>query len=150
MQSGCVRALVLVNTAARFELPAQMLDVWENVMRGRAQQPFTTEAFSAKTEFAVMREIWTEQVKTDPRVRYFDLVACNEFDARNRLAGIAMPTLIVAGRDDVVTPLAQAEELHRGIAGSRLVVIDDAGHALSMEKPAALSAAIATFIEALG
>ncbi|MFI5364257.1 MAG: alpha/beta fold hydrolase, partial [Candidatus Binatia bacterium] len=67
-----VRALVLVATAARFDLPQAMLDTWQNVMLGRAQQPFTTEAFSPKTEFAVMREAWMEQVKTDPRVRYFD------------------------------------------------------------------------------
>src|SRR5262249_31965241 len=46
-----VRALVLVATAARFELPAATLETWQNVMRGRAQQPFTTEAFSPKTDF---------------------------------------------------------------------------------------------------
>ena len=30
--------------------------------------------------FAVIREAWMEQVKTDPRVRYCDLIACNQFD----------------------------------------------------------------------
>ena len=92
-----VRALVLVATAARFELPQAMLDTWKNVMLGRAQQPFSTEAFSSKTDFAVMREAWMEQVKTDPRVRYFDLVACNQFDVTARLGEIKVPTLIIAG-----------------------------------------------------
>src|SRR5262249_28428574 len=77
---GRVRALVLVASAAQFELPQTSLETWRNVMLGRSPQPFTTEAFSPKTDFAVMREAWMEQVKTDPRVRYYDLVACNDFD----------------------------------------------------------------------
>jgi pimeloyl-ACP methyl ester carboxylesterase len=144
-----VRALVLVATAARFELPQEMLDTWKNVMLGRTQQPFTTEAFSAQTDFTVMREAWMEQVKTDPRVRYFDLVACNAFDLTRRLGAIKTPTLVVAGRDDAITPASGAEALHRAIAGSRFVVIDGAGHALPNEKPAEFNAAVAEFVEGL-
>ena len=108
-----VRALVLVATAARFALPAAMLETWKNVMCGRAQQPFSTDAFSPKTDFAVMREAWMEQVKTDPRVRYHDLVACNAFDSSRAAGAITVPTLIIAGRDDSVTPLEKSEVLHQ-------------------------------------
>jgi len=141
-----VRALVLVATAARFAIPQVTIDTWHNVMRGRTQQPFTTEAFSPKTDFAVMREAWMEQVKTDPRVRYFDLVACNRTDLTARLGEITVPTLIVAGRDDTITPSDCAEALHRGIRGSQLVVIDDAGHSVPNEKPAEFAAAVRDFL----
>lgn len=144
-----VRGLVLVATAARFDLPQAMLDTWRNVMIGRAQQPFTTEAFSAKTDFSIMREAWMEQVKTDPRVRYFDLAACNAFDITARLSAITVPTLIVAGRDDGITPPDRAEVLQRGISGSKLVVIDDAGHTVPSEKPAELNTAISDFLSQL-
>jgi 3-oxoadipate enol-lactonase len=144
-----VRALVLVATAAHFELPQATLDTWKNVMLGRAQQPFTTEAFSPKTDFAVMREMWMEQVKTDPRVRYFDLVACNQFDATARLGSITTPSLIVVGRDDGITPPAQAEALHQGIKGSKLVAINDAGHAVPNEKPDEFNRAVRDFLGTL-
>jgi len=144
-----VRALVLVATAARFDLPQANLETWRNVMLGRAQQPFTTEAFSSKTDFAVMREAWMEQVKTDPRVRYFDLVACNQFDMRSKLSAITTPTLIIAGRDDGVTPLERTAELHQGIKGSKLVIIEDAGHSVPSEKPAEFHAAINEFLATL-
>ena len=144
-----VRALALVATAARFELPQTMLDTWKNVMLGRAQQPFSTEAFSSKTEFAVMREAWMEQVKTDPRVRYFDLVACNQFDITARLGEINVPTLIVAGRDDAFTPPQQSEVLHEGIKGAKLLVIEDAGHTVSNEKPEEFNAALRDFLGTL-
>ena len=144
-----VRALVLVATAAHFELPQSMLDTWKNVMLGRAPQPFTTEAFSSKTDFAVMREAWMEQVKTDPRVRYFDLVACNQFDITERLGEINIPALIVAGRDDAFTPPQQSEALHKGIKGSKLLIIEDAGHTVSNEKPDEFNAAVHDFLAGL-
>jgi pimeloyl-ACP methyl ester carboxylesterase len=144
-----VRALVLVATAACFDLPATLLETWKNVMLGRAQQPFTTDSFSPKTDFSLMREIWMEQVKTDPRVRYHDLVACTQFDVRQRLAAIGVPTLIVAGRDDQRTPMARAEELQRGITGSELVIIDDAGHHVGNEKAEEFNAVLSRFVREL-
>jgi len=144
-----VRALVLVATAAHFELPTAMLDTWKNVMLGRAQQPFSTEAFSSKTDFAVMREAWMEQVKTDPRVRYFDLAACNQFDVTARLGEIKVPTLVVVGKDDTFTPPPQSEILHNGIKGSKLVFIEDAGHTVSNEKPEEFNAALRDFVGTL-
>jgi 3-oxoadipate enol-lactonase len=144
-----LRALILVAAAARFDLPQAVLDTWRDVMLGRAQQPFTTEAFSPKADFSVVREAWMEQVKTDPRVRYFDLLVCNQCDLTARLGGITVPTLIVAGRDDSVTPLASAEVLHQGIPGSQVVVIDDAGHNVPAEKPAEFNEAVQAFLARL-
>jgi pimeloyl-ACP methyl ester carboxylesterase len=144
-----VRGLVLVATAARFDLPEVRLETWKHVMLGRAQQPFSTDAFSPQTDFAVMREAWMEQVKTDPRVRYYDFVACNAFDITAHLGEIGVPTLIIAGRDDSFTPLERSEVLHRGIPGSQLVVIDDAGHTVPAEKPAEFNAAVSAFLARL-
>lgn len=144
-----VRALVLVATTARFEIPEQSLATWREVMLGRATQPFSTALFSPKTEFAVMRAAWMEQVKTDPRVRYHDLVACNGIDFTDRLGAIKVPTLVITGRDDHFAPPEKAEELQRRIPGARLVVVDDAGHTLSSEQPAAFNAALDDFIDGL-
>jgi pimeloyl-ACP methyl ester carboxylesterase len=144
-----VRGLVLVATAARFDLPQALLDTWKHVMLGRAQQPFSTEAFSPKTDFAVMRETWMEQVKTDPRVRYYDFLACNAFDGTAQLGSITVPTLIIAGADDSVTPPMRSAVLHQGIPGAQLVVIDDAGHTLPAEKPAEFNAALSDFLARL-
>lgn len=50
------------------------------------------------------------------------------FDARDRLGGIACPTLILAGGEDDTVGREAAAELRRGIAGSRLYVYDGLGH----------------------
>jgi pimeloyl-ACP methyl ester carboxylesterase len=57
------------------------------------------------------------------------------FDSRQRLAEIACPTLVVAGAQDRAVPLHHARMLHEGIRGSKLVVIDGAGHTLIWTHP---------------
>jgi pimeloyl-ACP methyl ester carboxylesterase len=49
--------------------------------------------------------------------------------------GIKCPTLIVAGSDDNAVPMHHAKMLHDGIAGSKLVVIESADHALLWRIP---------------
>jgi len=60
---------------------------------------------------------------------------------------IRVPTLIVVGREDVYTPVALAEELHANIGGSRLVIIEEAGHMPNLERPAAFNHALESFLE---
>ncbi len=54
---------------------------------------------------------------------------CSTLDA------IKIPTLILCGREDEVTPLAQSESMHQSIERSRLHVIEKAGHVSNLEQP---------------
>jgi pimeloyl-ACP methyl ester carboxylesterase len=74
------------------------------VTRGRATQPFVMTLFSPKVDMTVVRECFMEQVKTDPRVRYTDMLACNGIDFSARLAQLRCPTLVITGRDDHFAP----------------------------------------------
>ena len=48
---------------------------------------------------------------------------------------INIPTLILCGREDVVTPLAQSEWMNAAIKGSKLQIIENAGHVSNLEQP---------------
>ncbi len=63
-------------------------------------------------------------------------------DSRPDLSGISVPTLIVVGEGDQITPPAAAEEMQRGIADSRLVTIPHAGHLALLEQPEPVHAAL--------
>jgi pimeloyl-ACP methyl ester carboxylesterase len=63
-------------------------------------------------------------------------------DSRRLLVDIKVPTLVIVGRHDQVTPLRRAEEMAADIGDARLVVIEDAGHMTPLEKPAEVSAAM--------
>jgi 3-oxoadipate enol-lactonase / 4-carboxymuconolactone decarboxylase len=144
-----VQAIVLACTAPRFAFAAGTLETLHDVVRGRLPQQFTTETFSPSTGMELMREAWMEQVKTDPRVRYTDLLACRAFDASALLPQIRVPTLVVAGADDQVTPPALSEELARGIAGARLEVLPQAGHQAPLEQADAFNRLVGGFAASL-
>lgn len=67
-------------------------------------------------------------------------------DSRPMLGDISVPTLVVVGADDTVTPIADAESMANAIPGSELVVISDAGHLSNLEQPEAFNQALREFI----
>jgi pimeloyl-ACP methyl ester carboxylesterase len=70
-------------------------------------------------------------------------------DRRGDLAKITVPTLVVVGEEDVITPPALATSLAEAIRGARLVVIPKAGHMAPYENPSATNAAILGFLQGL-
>jgi 2-hydroxy-6-oxonona-2,4-dienedioate hydrolase len=67
----------------------------------------------------------------------------------NRLGPIKQPTLIIWGRDDGLTPLAQfGERFNKEIAGSRLIVFDRCGHVPQVERAADFNSALLKFLSA--
>jgi pimeloyl-ACP methyl ester carboxylesterase len=68
-------------------------------------------------------------------------------DSTPLLASIHVPTLVIVGDEDVLTPRPLAEDMHRAIAGSELVVIPGAGHLTNLEAPAAFTDALAHFLD---
>jgi len=68
-------------------------------------------------------------------------------DSRAFLKEIRCPTLVVAGADDQIMPLAVLKELADGIAGARLTVIEDCGHVASIEQPDRVLEAILAWLE---
>ncbi|HXG63487.1 MAG TPA: alpha/beta hydrolase [Blastocatellia bacterium] len=70
-------------------------------------------------------------------------------DSTAMLADITCPALIIVGDEDGLTPVAEAETLHRGIQGSRLEVIASAGHLSNLECPEEFNAALVEFLESL-
>jgi len=53
----------------------------------------------------------------------------------SNLDNIRIPTLIICGREDEVTPLEQSEFMHQNIEGSILNIIENAGHVSNLEHP---------------
>ena len=70
-------------------------------------------------------------------------------DSSDELESIDVPTLVIVGENDGVTPPDAARKIHEHVAGSRLVVIPDAGHISNLEAPEAFNGAVAEFLGAL-
>ncbi|HEY6214362.1 MAG TPA: alpha/beta fold hydrolase [Vicinamibacterales bacterium] len=68
-------------------------------------------------------------------------------DSTPLLPKIRVPTLIVVGSEDVITPPPMSEQMHKAIAGSQLAVLPDVGHLSSLEDPASFNDTVAKFLE---
>jgi len=70
-------------------------------------------------------------------------------DQTSLLREIRVPTLVVCGEEDVLTPPAEARALHAAIPGSRLVLVPRAGHLANLEQPEAFNTALREFLGTL-
>ncbi|MBP6207976.1 MAG: alpha/beta hydrolase [Anaerolineales bacterium] len=84
-----------------------------------------------------------------PPVFLGDFLACNEFDVTSQLENIKVPTLIVCGSQDKMTPLKYSELLQLTIPNSQLHVVENAGHMVMVEQPDATAEVLKNFIDGI-
>jgi 3-oxoadipate enol-lactonase len=68
-------------------------------------------------------------------------------DQTELLSKIRVPVLIVVGAEDAITPAADSEKMHNAITGSRLVVIENAGHVSNIERAGQFNYALLSFLK---
>jgi pimeloyl-ACP methyl ester carboxylesterase len=76
-----------------------------------------------------------------------DIVA---FDARDVLGSIRLPTTVIVGDLDVITPPVQSEAIAAGIPGAELIILRGCGHMVMLERPADLDDAILALAKRAG
>ena len=70
-------------------------------------------------------------------------------DSTLTLSEIDVPTLVMAGRDDQIVPVAEARTMAEGIPHAQFSVIPDAGHLTPMEQPVNVTRVVKEFLESL-
>ncbi len=78
-----------------------------------------------------------------------DVAAAKAMDLEDAARGVRVPTLILCGSRDRLTPPVLSQRLHELIAGSRLEIVHGAGHMLLLEASERVSQAILDFVEAV-
>ena len=94
-------------------------------------------------------EIRQKFLKSDPALIHGDLSACDRFDVIKQIGAVSIPTLILVGADDRLTPVKYSRFLNESIHGSEMVVIGNAGHLVMMEQSQAFNSALEAFVERL-
>lgn len=92
------------------------------------------------------QEVIDTMAKIDEQTYAWSSVAVWTADYRSHLPDIKIPTLILVGELDKVTPPGLSEELHRGIPGSTLAIIPKVGHISNIEDPTRFNQLVEDFI----
>jgi len=143
-----LEALVLLGTGARLRISPV---IFEGI--GERFKEFAPELVgwmtSAASSALLRDDITKDVISTRPAAFLTDFHACNGFDVMDRLGEIRVPTLVVNGDDDRLTPLKYGEYLAANIPGAVLKIIRGAGHLVMLEKPNEVNAVITSFVHSL-
>jgi pimeloyl-ACP methyl ester carboxylesterase len=134
--------LILVGTGARLRVHPDLLEGARTASDAATRQ-LKSLAFAPGHAETMLDDMLAEEHATPASsMLYRDLAACNIFDCMTRLAEIHLPTLIICGTEDRLTPVKYSQYLHEHIAGSSLRLIADAGHYVMREQPQQVNQAI--------
>jgi 3-oxoadipate enol-lactonase len=95
---------------------------------------------------AIRAEVIETMAAIDPAAYVTGAAAVWLADQGDRASAIGVPTLVMVGEEDEVTPPGLSEELAALIAGARLELISGAGHLANLEQPAAFNVAVDRFL----
>jgi pimeloyl-ACP methyl ester carboxylesterase len=152
-----VRALALLDTRAVADSPEETRRRRELVrlaQTGRGFQPVTRRLLPllihpSRLNDAALVDIvrsMAERTGVEAFVRQQHAII-GRVDSSADLVRVRVPSLIMCGREDELTPLVHHEEMARLIPGAELVVIDDCGHISSLERPDEVSAAMLRWLQ---
>lgn len=154
-----VRSLVLADTRAQGETEEgkqnrreQAEKVLRDGMEGIADAllPKLLAAETVARRPDIVKRVRDMMVSTNPEgAAAVVLGMARRMDQTSLLSRIIAPTLILVGSEDAITPVADAELMHREIGGSRLQVIAGAGHVSNIEKPDEFNSAMTEFLSDL-
>jgi pimeloyl-ACP methyl ester carboxylesterase len=146
-QPDRVRRLIAANALVRFHA-----DEMETAMESRSAEPWYADAREALEQkdagrffpfyfahFDEQARIYLDEHVAPERPNPDALKLFNDgietWDMRPDLARIAAPTLVITGDSDFITGPECAQDIGGGIAGSRVVIVEDCGHFTFVERP---------------
>jgi len=151
-----VRALVLADTRAQADSEEakqtraqQAKKALDEGMAGIADSMLpkllTPETVSKHPE--IVKRVRDMMLKTKPEGAAAALRGMAERnDQTDLLSKISVPSLILVGAEDAITPVADSEKMHQAISGSHLVVLENAGHVSNLERTEQFNDALLEFL----
>lgn len=143
-----VLGLGLISTGLRVPVPPDLLadsaspTTFYKAVKNIVSRSFGTCPVEQQVELLASR---LSEVR--PSVLYGDLLACDRFDCTGYLANIRLPTLVICGTEDRVTPLRYSQLMAQVIPGAILEEISQAGHMVMLEQPDRVAKPLVDFLK---
>lgn len=140
-----LRGIVLVGTAARLKVLPEILEGLK-IRFEETVRKIVRFAYSRKASPELVETGIENLLRCPPEVLYGDFWACDRFDVTEEVSKIDVPTLVLCGEEDQLTPLGRAQDLARRIRTSTLDTIPDSGHMVMMEAPRLFNEKVSAFV----
>jgi 3-oxoadipate enol-lactonase len=151
-----VRSLILLSTSS--EVGPQSRVAWQRLADRVEQRGFGGGAADASRAFSlgfaaahpdIVAAAGAQTARNDPPAYAAAARAMSDYHWTADLARLRAPVLILQGTADQLTPPGGSVKMHRALPAARLLMVPDAGHTLSVEQPAVVTAALLGFTGAV-
>jgi pimeloyl-ACP methyl ester carboxylesterase len=140
-----IKGIVLVGTGVKLKVLPMILNGIKNNFRETVQN-ITRFAYSRKVSSDLIERGVSDMMRCRPEVLYGDFLACDRFDLMNEVEKIDLPTLVLCGNEDELTPVKYSQFLQQRVKGSKLEIFPNAGHMVMIESPEAFNEKVGEFI----
>jgi len=144
-----VKALVLIGTGARLKVSPDFLAVVKQMIGDESAWRKYVEGACGAAEPEVQAVMIAARMRIGPAVMLNDLLCCDKFDIMDRVHTIKLPTLLICGSEDEMTPVKYTNYLAGKIEGATKVIIDGATHAVARERPREVYQFVESFLAGL-
>ena len=138
--------LVLIGTGARLRVHPMYLESLEKAKDDPAAFVRSREPGWKDLDAELQEAMRERAAQIGAAVALSDMLCCDRFDIMDRVQQIKVPTLVLCGSEDVMTPLKYAGYLAGRIEGAKQVIIEGGTHSVPLEKPDEVNRAIEDFL----
>lgn len=129
-----LRHLILVSTGARLKVSPGIMSAIEGSYEG-AIEMIMDYALTPQPDKSLRAFLSGMMSEVGAETTHRDYAACNGFDIMARVGETRVPTLVICGTRDRLTPPKYSEYLRQQIKGSSLRLVEGAGHMVMLERP---------------
>ena len=138
LRPEAVMGLIMVGSGARLRVHEAILGQILSNLAG-AVDFITANEWAPDTPSELKRSGREQLLANDPTVMYHDYTACNQFDLITQLDQIRLPTLVISGTADRMTPLKYGQFLADHIPKAKFAIIEGGGHKMALEQPESIT-----------
>ncbi|MBW1730585.1 MAG: alpha/beta hydrolase [Deltaproteobacteria bacterium] len=140
-----IKALILVGTAPRLKVAPVFLEGLKKNFSDTVDA-IMKYAYSSSAPPIMLNQGAQLMKEVGQKALYNDFAACDRFDVRNEIHNIDLPTLIICGEEDKLTPPSLCKKLQEKIKQSKITIIPAAGHMVMIEAHRPFNEAVSIFI----
>jgi pimeloyl-ACP methyl ester carboxylesterase len=140
--------LVLIGGGAKMRVAPITLELASNPSSFMSTVETVIEnSYSSGVDLRVKELAVQQMAETRQAVLYGDFLACDEFDVMEHVNKIQVPTLLISGSADRMSPSNRSEYLRDQIEGAQLQIVDGAGHMVMIEQPEEVAGLLGEYLD---
>ncbi|MDE2940438.1 MAG: alpha/beta hydrolase [Chloroflexota bacterium] len=144
-----VKGLILLGTGARLKVHPDFMQLGRDSVDDDSAWLESQMAYYSGVAQDMLQSLKRRSKEIGPSVELNDLMACDQFDVMNEIQNINLPTLVICGDQDTMTPVKYADYLSENIPGAKKVIVPGASHFVQLQKYKQVNASIEEFMVSL-